>query len=414
MIRFNSLVRLRPFAGAIALFLASLTIAGTGSAAPDRTPRNEALGAAADIRAAISSLQDSANLTASAAAPYKEAAGRALNALVSPGSADYDSAAGKNGDGVGALERLQWLLQHADNQAWKSGVQSAWVNTMVAKGRLEKARAADGLDEFQSASSSALEALLVAAGSDSQFGSLGGLQGAIATTELGVPADAKRADGCSEPTSGPAYGVVGGYLTYVALPLDGSATVLPESIGVSDISKHNGLVVLHTAASGMKARLCAKDQHAQAASDPKGAAADPVAHLFTEAQAKAGRQVFTSICATCHGSNLQGKSAPAIAGPDFLKKAQTLGWSVSDLRSLITTTMPRSNPGSLSPKQYAEVISYLLAANCYEPGKTAFPTETTKQLKDTKFGPANAVAKKDGASGFCLQPPGQKQAQKQG
>ncbi|HZZ60506.1 MAG TPA: cytochrome c [Roseiarcus sp.] len=73
--------------------------------------------------------------------------------------------------------------------------------------------------------------------------------------------------------------------------------------------------------------------------------------LYTKAQAEQGKQVYAKNCAACHGDQLQGKTALAIAGAAFLKKAELLGWSVADLRTIIVTQMPRSNPGSLPPDQ---------------------------------------------------------------
>ncbi|MEJ2436381.1 MAG: cytochrome c [Pseudolabrys sp.] len=129
--------------------------------------------------------------------------------------------------------------------------------------------------------------------------------------------------------------------------------------------------------------------------------------LYTEAQAQAGQQVFTHICATCHGKDLQGKSGPQIAGTAFLKKAKLLGWSVGNLRSLVVSTMPRSNPGSLKPQQYADVLAYLLAVNCYPAGHNKFPTKTTAALKHTALKPPN-VKPDNGDLGTCAFHPEQK------
>jgi hypothetical protein len=49
--------------------------------------------------------------------------------------------------------------------------------------------------------------------------------------------------------------------------------------------------------------------------------------------------------------------------------------------------MPANNPGSLSPKQYADVPAYLLAADCYPVGDKSFPTDATPALKQTELHP---------------------------
>ncbi|MEJ2378006.1 MAG: cytochrome c, partial [Pseudolabrys sp.] len=247
-----------------------------------------------------------------------------------------------------------------------------------------------------------------------------------ATTTLGVPAGARTVPGCSAPTKAPAYGVTGGYLLYVALPDHGGKARLAEAIGVSDISIRNGFVVLHTAAAGIAEKLCrhhaantppadeAKDaaaadhSAARPAGDKDNKGNGGIAALYTKAQALAGQQVFTHICATCHGKDLQGKSGPQIAGAAFLKKAKLLGWSVGNLRSLVVSTMPRSTPGSLKPQQYADVLAYLLAVNCYPAGHNKFPTKTTAALKHTALKPPPNIKPDNGDLGTCAFHPEQK------
>ncbi len=136
-----------------------------------------------------------------------------------------------------------------------SGPRRAHVNLDVAKASLDHATRADGLEEFWSQTSSAVQALLVAAGRESTLGALGGLHGALATTQLGVAANAATVSGCSLPTQAPAYGVAGGYLIYVAVPAR-ATTELPVSIGAKTIAVANGTVVLRTAASDLIGRLC--------------------------------------------------------------------------------------------------------------------------------------------------------------
>lgn len=84
--------------------------------------------------------------------------------------------------------------------------------------------------------------------------------------------------------------------------------------------------------------------------------------------ATSGQAVFTSQCAPCHGAQGQGGIGPAIIGPSASldKYGTALG-----LLTKISTTMPRSNPGSLPPDQYLQVTAYLLVQNNYvQPGAT--------------------------------------------
>jgi mono/diheme cytochrome c family protein len=125
------------------------------------------------------------------------------------------------------------------------------------------------------------------------------------------------------------------------------------------------------------------------------------AKIYTKAQAQAGRHVYKTQCESCHGSNLQGISGPPIGGDAFLKKAKLLGWSVENMRHVIVNQMPADNPGSLSPKQYAEVEAYVMARNCYPAGNTKFPQKSTKMLKTTRLVPQSGVAGETAKRGTC-------------
>lgn len=128
-----------------------------------------------------------------------------------------------------------------------------------------------------------------------------------------------------------------------------------------------------------------------------GAAAAGGPMPYTAAQAKAGLKVYSSQCASCHGANLQGVAAPAIAGKDFLKTAQSNKWTLQTIDQIVTANMPFSAPGSLTPKQYADVIAYLLAANCYKAGNKPFPTTPPASFAKVKIAPfKSAKADKNG------------------
>lgn len=82
--------------------------------------------------------------------------------------------------------------------------------------------------------------------------------------------------------------------------------------------------------------------------------------VYTDAQAKRGEQVYAETCSACHGSDLKGTTVvPALIGPEFESfwKGQPLG----DLFEKVSTTMPKSAPGSLKPEQSADAVAYLLS-----------------------------------------------------
>jgi alcohol dehydrogenase (cytochrome c) len=101
---------------------------------------------------------------------------------------------------------------------------------------------------------------------------------------------------------------------------------------------------------------------------------------YTSAQAQAGKTVYAAQCATCHGAQLQGVSAPALTGPGLAHS----NMNVSGLRTIVTQTMPATAPGSLTPGQYAAIMAYLLAYDCVPPsggGTVPFPTSDKPSFK---------------------------------
>jgi polar amino acid transport system substrate-binding protein len=75
-----------------------------------------------------------------------------------------------------------------------------------------------------------------------------------------------------------------------------------------------------------------------------------------------GETVFTSHCASCHGADGQGGTAPAVIGARaYLGKYDT----AQGLFEYVATDMPAQNPGSLSHQEYLNVVGYLLVQNDY-------------------------------------------------
>lgn len=100
--------------------------------------------------------------------------------------------------------------------------------------------------------------------------------------------------------------------------------------------------------------------------------------VFSAAQATTGKQVYADKCATCHGDALNGaEMAPPLAGAEFL--GNWSGQAVGDLANRIQTTMPASDPGSLSPQQVADVTAYILSANQFPAAAAALPADPAAQ-----------------------------------
>ncbi len=96
--------------------------------------------------------------------------------------------------------------------------------------------------------------------------------------------------------------------------------------------------------------------------------------VFTSAQARRGRRVYSENCASCHGAELKGgEMAPGIAGSDFM-----VFWTelpVGSMFERIKVSMPEDGPGRLTDEEYTDVLAYILDANSYPAGETELPAD---------------------------------------
>ena len=98
-----------------------------------------------------------------------------------------------------------------------------------------------------------------------------------------------------------------------------------------------------------------------------GSQAAPVVHksvndgVYSAAQAERGQKVFDAKCTACHDTG-------RFTGSDFIKS--WAGQPIHALFDLVKNTMPEDNPGSLTPQQYADVLSYLLKLNKFPSGES--------------------------------------------
>lgn len=94
--------------------------------------------------------------------------------------------------------------------------------------------------------------------------------------------------------------------------------------------------------------------------------------VYTAEQATAGENTFGNVCTGCH--NLGSHSGQAFS-------LKWKGRLVFDLYEVISEKMPEDDPGSLSPKESAEVVAYLLKVNGSPAGKQALPTDANELKK---------------------------------
>ncbi|MDA1094350.1 MAG: cytochrome c [Acidobacteria bacterium] len=96
--------------------------------------------------------------------------------------------------------------------------------------------------------------------------------------------------------------------------------------------------------------------------------------VFTAAQARRGRQVYSRDCASCHGPEMKGgEMAPGIAGSGFM-----VFWTelpVGSMFERIKVSMPEDGPGRLTDKEYADVVAYIFDANGYPAGEVELPAD---------------------------------------
>ena len=113
---------------------------------------------------------------------------------------------------------------------------------------------------------------------------------------------------------------------------------------------------IHTAAFLM---LLAAVVSAASQAPPK--AVSTSSGVYTSSQAARGEQTYMNICVSCH-------PAGTYSTPTFREKWN--GALLSDLFGLVSTTMPKLEPGSLEPDESAQVIAYLLKINSAPPSRT--------------------------------------------
>src|SRR4029453_7049329 len=84
--------------------------------------------------------------------------------------------------------------------------------------------------------------------------------------------------------------------------------------------------------------------------------------VYTTAQSARGTGLYMNGCAECHGDDLEGRErAPALAGAAFGQR-----WDGATLKKLFDRMeeMPPDDPAArLAPKQYVDILAFLLSAN---------------------------------------------------
>lgn len=88
------------------------------------------------------------------------------------------------------------------------------------------------------------------------------------------------------------------------------------------------------------------------------------AGVFTDAQSERGRMIYMATCKSCHQPS---------TGAVFERNWK--GKSLADLVGFMSAQMPKNDPGSLEPQEYADVAAYLLKVNAIPAGKREIGTD---------------------------------------
>jgi mono/diheme cytochrome c family protein len=102
--------------------------------------------------------------------------------------------------------------------------------------------------------------------------------------------------------------------------------------------------------------------------------------VYSDTQAARGKAAYTAICSPCHGSTLEGVSAPQLTGNRFIER-----WREGMLDSLFSFLKERMPPNRgagarpISDRDYLDILTYILSTNGYRTGES----ELTPDLAGT-------------------------------
>ncbi|MEP7272633.1 MAG: c-type cytochrome, partial [Acidobacteriota bacterium] len=87
--------------------------------------------------------------------------------------------------------------------------------------------------------------------------------------------------------------------------------------------------------------------------------------VYSGAQAARGQAIYAAKCASCHGEQLEGKTASPLSGPRFAAKWGDGRHNVDELYFITRTQMPYGAGGTLTNQQYIDTVAVILKANGY-------------------------------------------------
>ena len=96
--------------------------------------------------------------------------------------------------------------------------------------------------------------------------------------------------------------------------------------------------------------------------------------VYSAAQATRGEETYMAICVACHPRGTYSTVA---------FKTAWNGRPLSELFDLVREKMPKSDPASLTPTEYAQAVAYLLKINDVPAGEQELPpdSEALKKIR---------------------------------
>lgn len=102
--------------------------------------------------------------------------------------------------------------------------------------------------------------------------------------------------------------------------------------------------------------------------------------VYTDAQARRGRDVYRRACAVCHLDTLQGDAvSPPLVGPAFL--ARFNGQTAHEMVQAVRASMPQNAPDTLGDRAYVDLIAFLLNASGGPSGASELPLDVAELEK---------------------------------
>jgi alcohol dehydrogenase (cytochrome c) len=115
-----------------------------------------------------------------------------------------------------------------------------------------------------------------------------------------------------------------------------------------------------------------------------------VARAFTEDQAATGQAAYARNCSSCHGENLRQLPEALLGGREFVAKWGGLG--ADELIAKIQSSMPPTEPGSLTEATYLSIAAFLLQSNGGAASAEALTASTTTAIGAGLRTPAPSLA----------------------